>query len=57
MIGLCKDDSIFDILHAEDYIDEILADKPDYLTNDDFVDNLYKDMATSDEERKTISII
>ena len=47
----------FEPILAHDYIETILADKPDYLKNDDFIDNLYKEMRGQESERKTISLI
>ena len=50
-------------MNADDYIREILSDKPDYLKDNDFIDKLYEEMEqqSSDglqkEERKTISLI
>lgn len=47
----------FEPILAHDYIEEILKDKPDYLKNDDFIDNLYEKMRDNETERKTISLI
>jgi sphingomyelin phosphodiesterase len=57
LIGACEPNPIFMPMSANDDILKILADKPDYLKDDDFVDKLYESMLDSDSERKTISII
>ena len=58
MVGVCE--KIYEPLIADDYIEEILSDKPEYLMADDFVDSLYEEIrhdTKSGEHRKTISLI
>lgn len=43
-LELCTD-SDYKLLPPEDYIDRILADKPASIANDDFIDNLYAEIA------------
>ena len=44
LMGMCEPRS-FMTLDAYDDIERILAEKPDYLMNDDFINNLYAEMA------------
>jgi hypothetical protein len=39
-IPLCEE-PVFKQLKHSDYISEVLADKPDFIKNDDYIDNLY----------------
>jgi len=43
-IPLCQKTD-FKELYAEDYVERILSDKPHNLRNDDFIDNLYEEIA------------
>ena len=56
-MGMCESRS-FATLDAYDDIERILAEKPEYLKNDDFLDNLYLELAEQSLERRpTISLI
>lgn len=56
VLGLCEGPHIEEI-KLETVVDGILATKPKSLENDDFIDNLYMDMATSKTERETIRAV
>lgn len=43
-MGVCESLPTYQPLDAGDYVEQILADKPDYLKNDDFIDNLYAEI-------------
>jgi len=43
-IPLCQKTD-FKELYLEDYVERVLSDKPHFLKNDDFVDNLYEEIA------------
>lgn len=43
-LELCTE-SEYKLLPPEDYINRILADKPASIANDDFIDNLYAEIA------------
>ena len=44
-------------LEPHTYSERVLATKPAFLANDDFIDNMYKEIAFDKNERETISII
>jgi hypothetical protein len=46
-------------LDPEQYIGDILADKPAIIANDDFIDNLYKEIAAdpNKEQRPTMKFV
>jgi len=50
-IPLCQKTN-FKELHVQDYVDRVLSDKPHYLREDDFIDNLYQEIA--DDKSKGI---
>ena len=52
MNGCQASHSSFEPILAHDYIEEILKDKPDYLKNDDFIDNLYEKMRDDETKAK-----
>ena len=57
MLHVCKKPELLHIDINED-VDSILAGKPDHIRNDDFVDNLYKEMSESeDKERKVLKVV
>ena len=58
-MNMCEKHPAYEPMNADDDIFKILSDKPDYLKNDDFINNLYQGMKQDDqkEERKTISLI
>jgi hypothetical protein len=46
-------------LDVQDYVDSVLASKPDYLDNDDYQDNLYQQIAkdtSSGVVRETLTL-
>ena len=46
VLDLCASyNSNYNVLDPEQFIGDILADKPAIIANDDFIDNLYKEIA------------
>ena len=43
-MGMCERHPAYEPMNADDYIREILSDKPEYLKNNDFIDKLYEEM-------------
>ena len=58
-IGSCEKQPKYEPMNADDYIRGILAEKPDYLKDNDFIDKLYKEheITSQNNSRKTISLI
>jgi len=44
VLDACNDVE-FVVLENKDFVDRVLSDKPEFLSNNDFVDNLYKSLA------------
>ena len=43
-MNMCEKHPAYEPMNADDDIFKILSDKPDYLKNDDFINNLYQGM-------------
>ena len=60
VLDLCPSwDSNYNVLNPNDWSDKMLADKPVLIQNDDFIDNLYKEIAAdpNKESRQTMKIV
>lgn len=60
VLDLCASyNSNYVVLDPEQYIGDILADKPAIIANDDFIDNLYKEIAADPqrEQRTTMKFV
>jgi hypothetical protein len=58
VLGQCAStDSHYQTLDPEDYVTKMLADKPAFLANDDFIDNLYKEIANDPKQRPTMKFV
>ena len=44
-MGLCTDRGWYEQISTDEYIERIMADKPERLQNDDFMNNQYKEHA------------
>lgn len=55
IVKVCDTD-YYKPLKIEDFTDRVLSDKPKELENDDFIQNLYKDIAKDKKKRRTIKI-
>ena len=51
------DTHLYSINTPESFAKRILADKPDIIKNDDFIDNLYKEIEADPAPRKTIKVV
>ena len=56
VMGLCKSPVIREI-DIHDVVNKILATKPARIANDDFINNLYADMAADTADRETIRAV
>jgi len=56
VVPVCRNQH-YELLDAWEYIDRILEDKPEHIQGDDFVDNLYKEMAANNDARQTFKLI
>lgn len=56
VLGLCKSPVIKEI-NVHDVVNRILATKPSKIANDDFINNLYADMAADTAARETIRAV
>lgn len=43
--------------NVDDYVNNLLASKPEIIKNNDFVDNLYKEIASDPNHRETVRAI
>lgn len=61
MFPVCEEgESVSRVYHelkVDDYVKEILADKPEFLKNDDFIDNLYKYIEENETNPPTYKIM
>ena len=48
--------SPYEILPPQDYIEKLMADKPAIIANDDFINNLYANISKGDK-RNTIKML
>lgn len=44
-------------MKEDDYVTEVLQDKPDFLKNDDFLDNLYKEIDETESNPPTYNLL
>lgn len=56
MVGFCFNPK-FRTLKSADYVRDQLASKPEEIKNNDFHDNLYKEIAEDSKKRETIKIL
>ena len=50
LMNFCEPVSYFMPIDAQNDIEKILADKPAYLKDDDFIDNLYESVLIKDKQ-------
>lgn len=56
LLGFC-DTPVWKTLDPQDYIDNILADKPDFLKDNDYINKEYEKINEDTEERKTVKVM
>ncbi|CAI2361037.1 unnamed protein product [Moneuplotes crassus] len=56
MLGFCSDPN-FKTLDPQDYIDRVLSDKPEIISDNDYINKKYEMISQDPKERKTVSIL
>eukprot|EP00345_Euplotes_harpa_P011349 CAMPEP_0168351852 /NCGR_PEP_ID=MMETSP0213-20121227/22163_1 /TAXON_ID=151035 /ORGANISM="Euplotes harpa, Strain FSP1.4" /LENGTH=514 /DNA_ID=CAMNT_0008362873 /DNA_START=374 /DNA_END=1918 /DNA_ORIENTATION=+ len=56
MFGFCSSPS-WTTLNSEDYIRRMMSDKPEFIKNNDYIDNLYKKIKEDKNPRETVRIL
>jgi hypothetical protein len=56
LFGFCSSPSWVTLNHA-DYIRRVISEKPDIIKNNDFIDNLYKEIENDKKTRETIRVL
>ena len=56
VLGLCNRPHLTQI-QVEDVVDEILENKPELIQDDNFINNLYAEIAADEKERETLTAV
>jgi sphingomyelin phosphodiesterase len=56
MLGFCSNPS-WKTLDDQEYIDRVLADKPDFIKDNEFTNNKYKEIKADPKERKAVRVM
>ena len=56
MLGFCSSPS-WKTMDDQEYIDRVLADKPDFIKDNEFTNNKYKEIKADPKERKAVRVM
>ena len=48
---------VFKTIDSKDYVEKLLAEKPEIIQNNDFVENIYTEIKNDKSERKTVKVV